>query len=44
MMLAMLPALQQVPGTGDIGLEAAEEDLLLKNPAVLVKPLCVYRG
>jgi len=44
MMLAMLPALQQVPGTEDIGLEAAEEDLLLKNPAVLVKPLCVYRG
>lgn len=44
MMLAILPALQQVPGTEDIGLDAAEEDLLLRKPAVIMKPLCVYRG
>jgi hypothetical protein len=43
-MTAILPALQQVPGTEDIGLDTAEEDLLLRKPAVIMKPLCIYRG
>ncbi len=43
-MLDIIPALQRVPGTEDIGLEAAEEDILLRNPAVIMKPLCIYRG
>jgi len=39
MMLGILPALHNTPG-----LEATEEDVLLRKPAVLMKPLCMYRG
>lgn len=44
MMLDIVPALQRVPGTEDIGLGAAEGDILLRKPAVIMKPLCIYRG
>jgi hypothetical protein len=43
MMLSVIPALKGVPGTADIGLEAAEDDIILRKPAVIVKPLCIYR-
>jgi hypothetical protein len=44
MMQDIVPALRNVPGTENIGLEAAENDILLRHPAVIVKPLCIYRG
>jgi hypothetical protein len=43
-MLDIIPALQNVPGTEDIGLETAEGDISLRKPAIVVKALCIYRG
>lgn len=43
MMKSVIPALRSVPGTADIGLEAAEDDIILRKPAVIVKTLCIYR-
>jgi|SRR5215216_452949 len=44
MMLDMLPAFQTLPGQEDLGIELEEEDVVLSKPAVLMKPLCIYRG
>ncbi len=44
MMLGMVPALRDAPGVEEIGLRVAEDDILLRKPAVVMKPLCVYRG
>lgn len=44
MMLGMLPALRDAPEAQDMGIEVAEEDILLRKPAIVVKPLCIYRG
>lgn len=44
MMLEMLPALQGAPGDPDIGLEVDETDVLLREPALILKPLCIYKG
>ncbi len=43
MMTAFIPALRGTPGSSDIGLEAAEDDIILRKPAVIVKTLCIYR-
>ncbi len=44
MMLSLAPALRNAPGIEEIGLEVAEDDILLRKPAVVMKPLCIYRG
>lgn len=44
MMLRLVPALRDAPEAGDIGIEVTEEDILLSKPAIVVKPLCIYRG
>ena len=44
MMLGMLPALRDTPEAQEMGIEVAEDDILLRKPAILVKPLCIYRG
>ena len=43
-MLKMLPAFQTLPGRADIGVTLAEEDVVLEKPAVMMKPLCIYKG
>ena len=44
MMLEMLPALQGGPGDPDIGLKVDEADVLLRKPALILKPLCIFKG
>lgn len=44
MMLGIVPALRDAPDAGDMGLEVAEDDIMLRKPAVVMKPLCIYRG
>lgn len=44
MMLGLVPALRDAPEAEDMGIEITEGDILLRKPAVLVKPLCIYRG
>lgn len=44
MMLEMLPALQDGPGSPDLGFEIDEADVLLQEPALILKPLCIYKG
>lgn len=44
MMLEMLPALQDSPGDPDLGLNVDETDVLLREPALILKPLCIYKG
>jgi hypothetical protein len=41
MMMSMIPALQDEEG---MGIDGDEEDILLRKPAIVMKPLCVYRG
>jgi hypothetical protein len=41
MMVSMIPALQDEKG---MGIDGDEEDILLRKPAIVMKPLCVYRG
>jgi hypothetical protein len=43
-MLNMLPALQMLPGREDVGITIAEEDVVLEKPAVIMKPLCIYKS
>lgn len=43
MMLEMLPALQELRGESGIGLTISEEDILLNKPAIILKPICIYR-
>lgn len=44
MMLGLLPALRDAPDAEDVGIEVSEGDILLRKPAIVVKPLCIYRG
>lgn len=44
MMLEMLPAFQDIAGEEQLGVEATRDDVILRNPAIIVKPLCVYKG
>lgn len=44
LMIELLPMLSNAPEMDDLGLEAREEDILLRHPAVIMKPLCIYRG
>ena len=43
MMLEMLPALQELRDDSGIGFRVDEEDIVLRKPAVILKPLCIYR-
>lgn len=43
MMLEMLPALQELQDDSGIGFKVDEEDIVLRKPAVILKPLCIYR-
>ena len=43
-MLQMLPLFQGSSGGMDIGITLAEEDVVLEKPAVMMKPLCIYKG
>jgi hypothetical protein len=43
MMLEMLPALQELQDDSGIGFRVDEEDIILRKPAVILKPLCIYR-
>lgn len=44
MMLSILPAFQNAPGAEEIALNADQGDVILKYPAMIVKPLCIYKG
>ena len=44
MMLDLLPTFQNLPGQEDLGIKLEEEDVLLRKPAVIMKPLCIFRG
>jgi hypothetical protein len=44
MMLEMLPALQGAAEDPDLGLEIDEADVLLREPALIMKPLCIFKG
>ncbi len=44
MMLQMLPALEKVPGLDELGISMGEDVILLRKPAVIMKPLCIYKG
>ncbi len=44
MMLQMLPALEKVPGLEELGIHMGEDDILLRKPAMTMKPLCIYKG
>ena len=43
MMLEMLLALQDLQGESGIGLTIDEEDIVLNKPAIILKPICIYR-
>lgn len=43
MMLEMLPALQELRDDSGIGFRVDEEDIVLRKPAIILKPLCIYR-
>ena len=43
MMLEMLPALQELQDDSGIGFRVDEKDIILRKPAVILKPLCIYR-
>lgn len=43
MMLEMLPAFQELEGEAGIGLTIDEEDIVLRKPAIILKPICIYR-
>lgn len=42
MMVEMLPALKELQ-SDEIGLRIDEEDIVLRKPSVILKPLCIYR-
>jgi hypothetical protein len=44
MMLDMLPHFQELFEEESLGIEMTEDDVLLTEPAVIMKPLCIYRG
>ncbi len=44
MMIEMIPALQRLPGVEEEGLEISKDDVVLKKPAMVLKPLCIYKG
>jgi hypothetical protein len=43
MMLEMLPAFEELQGEAGIGLTIEEEDIVLSKPAIILKPICIYR-
>jgi hypothetical protein len=43
-MLKMLPAFQSLPGGEEMGIRITEEDVLLRKPALIMRPLCIYKG
>lgn len=44
MMLDTVPALRDTPESEELGLEVSEDDIILRNPALVMKPLCIYKG
>lgn len=44
MMLEMLPAFEEAAGEELLGVEVSRDDVILKHPAIIVKPLCIYKG
>jgi len=42
-MLAMLPGLSAALADPKIGIRLDENDIILKNPAVILKPLFIYK-
>jgi len=43
MMLEMLPALEALQEESELGLRISRNDVMLRKPAVLLKPLCIYK-
>jgi hypothetical protein len=43
-MLKMVPILQNLPDVEDQGIEVSDADVILRKPAVVMKPLCIYKG
>jgi hypothetical protein len=44
LLLRMVPILQGLPGVREEGIIVSEEDVILKEPAMVLKPLCIYKG
>lgn len=44
MMLGIIPALRKLPGALTEGITINEDDVVLRKPAVTLKPLCVYKA
>lgn len=43
-MLRIAPILQNLPGVKEEGIEISEADVILREPALIMKPLCIYKG
>lgn len=43
-MLRMAPILQKLPDVQEEGITISEADVVLKHPALIMKPLCIYKG
>ena len=43
-MLDIVPILQGLPGVQEEGITISEEDIILRKPTVIMRPLCIYKG
>ena len=43
-MVKQVPIFQSLPGGDDMGIKITEGDVLLRKPALIMRPLCIYKG
>jgi hypothetical protein len=43
-MVKLVPTFQSLPGGEDMGIKITDEDVLLRKPALIMRPLCIYKG